>query len=91
MKHTSSFILYVKMTVRGYRIVGEQISYNAYSNNYTRTAKMAQDGCPLITVVEDNIFPHPRDYEPYFGTFGHPNKLPASQDCEILPSYMFTS
>lgn len=37
----------------------------------------------FITVVEDNIFPRPRDSEPYFsffGTFGHPNKLPASQD-----------
>lgn len=35
---------------------------------------------PFITVVEDNIFPHPHDSESYFGTFGHPNKLPASQD-----------
>lgn len=33
------FILYMKMTFQGYCIVEEQISYNAYSNNYTCTAK----------------------------------------------------
>lgn len=39
---------------------------------------------PFVTVVEDNIFPHPCDSELYFGTSGRPNTLPASQDSSYV-------
>lgn len=47
---------------------------------------MAQDGCPSSQLLRTIFSPHPRDSEPYFGTFGHPNKLPASQDSSYVIS-----
>lgn len=54
-----------------YCIVGEQIAIM----HILIIIHVLQNGTkwlPFITVVEDNIFPHPHDSEPYFGTFGHP-------------------